>query len=75
MKNLKSLYAQVLGGITLGVVVGGFAPSLGVELKVLGDTFISLSAMPIGTSFLTTVVMGISHLEDMKKEGDHKCLL
>jgi aerobic C4-dicarboxylate transport protein len=69
MKIFKSLYAQVLFGIFLGVMVGLFAPSLGVQLKILGDTFIALLKMLIGPIIFTTVVIGISHSGDMKKVG------
>lgn len=69
MRIMKSLYAQVLIGITLGVVVGLVAPETGAKLKVLGDSFISLLKMLIGPIIFTTVVLGISHSGDMKKVG------
>jgi aerobic C4-dicarboxylate transport protein len=36
-----SLYAQVLIGIAVGVLIGHFYPKTGVALKPLGDAFIS----------------------------------
>lgn len=69
MKYLKSLYLQVLIGITFGVVLGVLAPERAVDMKVLGDGFISLLKMMIGPIIFTTVVLGISHSGDMKKVG------
>jgi aerobic C4-dicarboxylate transport protein len=69
MKFLKNLYVQVLIGISCGVILGLARPDYAVEMKVLGDTFISLLKMLIGPIIFTTVVLGISHSGDMKKVG------
>ena len=69
MKIFKSLYIQVLIGILLGVLIGLLRPDLAVELKILGDVFISLLKMLVGPIIFTTVVLGISHSGDMKKVG------
>lgn len=69
MKFFKSLYVQVLIGITLGALLGLFKPSWAIEMKVLGDSFIALLKMLIGPIIFTTVVLGISHSGDMKKVG------
>ena len=64
-----SLYVQVVAGIILGVVVGYLAPSLGVDMKPLGDLFIKMIKMVIGLVIFCTVVAGISSMSDMKKMG------
>jgi len=69
MKILKSLYIQVLIGISFGIILGLFAPEYGVKMKILGDSFINLLKMMIGPIIFTTVVLGISHSGDMKKVG------
>lgn len=69
MKIFKSLYALVLLGIVFGIVLGLLMPSLAVEMKVLGDVFISLLKMLIGPIIFTTVVMGMANSGDMKKVG------
>ena len=38
----KSLYVQVLTAIIIGVALGYFYPSLGADMKPLGDGFIKL---------------------------------
>jgi len=65
----KVLYVQVLFAIFCGVLIGVFQPSLGVELKPLGDGFIRLIKMIIAPVIFCTVVTGIAGMEDIKKVG------
>jgi aerobic C4-dicarboxylate transport protein len=44
----KSLYVQVIAGIVLGILVGYVSPSIGVDMKPLGDVFIKMIKMVIG---------------------------
>ncbi len=69
MKYLRLLYVQVLLGIFLGIVLGLVQPAWGVEMKVLGDAFISLLKMLIAPIIFCTVVMGIANSGGMKKVG------
>src|SRR5712664_1229650 len=65
----KSLYAQVITAIVIGVLLGYFDPSLGEAMKPLGDAFIKLIKMIIAPIIFCTVVVGIAGMEDMKKVG------
>jgi aerobic C4-dicarboxylate transport protein len=65
----KSLYAQVLVAIVIGVLIGYFYPELGAKMKPLGDGFIKLIKMLIAPIIFCTVVIGIAGMEDMKKVG------
>jgi len=65
----RSLYAQVLFGIVLAVVVGNFFPAFAVDMKPLGDGFIKLIRMMIALVVFCTVVSGVSHMGDMRKVG------
>jgi aerobic C4-dicarboxylate transport protein len=65
----RHLYAQVLCAIVLGVLLGHFYPSLGAQMKPLGDAFIKLIKMIIAPIIFCTVVHGIASMEDMKKVG------
>jgi aerobic C4-dicarboxylate transport protein len=65
----KHLYFQVLAAIVLGVVVGTLWPTLGTNLKPLGDGFIKIIKMMIAPIVFTTVVLGIAKIGDMKKVG------
>ncbi|HJV95517.1 MAG TPA: cation:dicarboxylase symporter family transporter, partial [Albitalea sp.] len=65
----KSLYAQVITAIIIGVLLGHFAPAVGEAMKPLGDGFIKLIKMIIAPIIFCTVVVGIAGMEDMKKVG------
>ncbi|MEO6280469.1 dicarboxylate/amino acid:cation symporter [Roseateles sp.] len=65
----KSLYAQVIIAIVIGVLVGHFWPQTGEALKPLGDGFIKLIKMIIAPIIFCTVVVGIAGMEDMKRVG------
>src|SRR5207302_3141442 len=65
----KILYVQVLIAIALGILVGYFYPTLGKELKPLGDGFIALIKMMIAPIIFCTVVHGISSMGDLKRVG------
>ena len=69
MKIFRNLYIQVLVAIVLGVFLGYFNPSLGTDLKPLGDAFIKLIKMLIGPIIFLTVVVGIAGMGDMKRIG------
>ncbi len=65
----KSLYAQVVTAIIIGVILGHFWPQTGEAMKPLGDGFIKLIKMIIAPIIFCTVVVGIAGMEDMKKVG------
>ena len=65
----KSLYAQVITAIIIGVILGHFWPHVGESMKPLGDGFIKLIKMIIAPIIFCTVVVGIAGMEDMKKVG------
>src|SRR5438045_4854704 len=65
----KSLYAQVITAIIIGVILGHFWPHVGESMKPLGDGFIKLIKMIIAPIIFCTVVIGIAGMEDMKKVG------
>jgi len=65
----RSLYAQVLVAIALGIAVGVFAPDIGTQLKPLGDAFIKLVKMIIAPVIFLTVVTGIAGLRDLGELG------
>ncbi|NTY39074.1 C4-dicarboxylate transporter DctA [Burkholderia diffusa] len=69
MRVLKHLYIQVLIGLVAGVLVGYFAPTLGMQVKPLGDTFIRLIKMLITLLIFCTVSVGIARMESLKEVG------
>ena len=69
MKYLKSLYAQVIIAIIIGILIGVFYPSFAIQLKPLGDGFIKLVKMMISPIIFCTIVSGIAGMQDTKKLG------
>ncbi len=67
--GVRTLYVQVLIGITLGISLGYFYPDIGVQMKPLGDGFIKLIKMTIAPIIFGTIVVGIARMGDMKKVG------
>lgn len=65
----RHLYVQVLLAIVLGIIFGHFYPSLGEEMKPLGDTFIKLIKMLIAPIIFCTVVSGIASMQSLKRIG------
>ena len=65
----RSLYFQVISAVVAGVLLGHFYPSVGADMKPLGDGFIKLIKMIIAPIIFCTVVIGIAGMEDMKKVG------
>ena len=65
----RSLYFQVICAVIAGVALGHFYPTLGADMKPLGDGFIKLIKMMIAPIIFCTVVIGIAGMEDMKKVG------
>jgi len=63
------LYVQVLIGVFAGVTLGFLAPTLGSDLKPLGDVFIKLIKMVFAPVIFATVVLGIARMENMKELG------
>ena len=69
MKLLKNMTFQVIIAIILGVLVGALWPSIGQEMKPLGDTFIKMIKMIIAPIIFLTIVLGIASMGNMKKVG------
>ena len=65
----QHLYVQVLAAIALGIVLGHYAPSVGEQMKPLGDTFIKLIKMLIAPIIFCTVVSGIASMQNLKRIG------
>lgn len=68
-KVFRILYVQVLIGIALGIAVGALWPTIGADLKPLGDAFIKLIKMAVAPVIFCTVAGGIARMSDMKAFG------
>ena len=65
----RLLWAQVLIGMTIGIVLGHVAPETGSAMKPLGDGFIKLIKMIIAPIIFVTVVAGLCKMSNMKEVG------
>lgn len=65
----RQLYVQVLVAIAAGIALGHFYPSLGADMKPLGDAFIKLVKMVIAPVIFLTVATGIANMRDLGKVG------
>jgi aerobic C4-dicarboxylate transport protein len=68
-KIYRSLYAQVITAIIIGILLGVFYPAVAVLMKPLGDGFIKLVKMMIAPVIFCTVVNGIAGMQNVKKVG------
>jgi len=65
----RQLYPWVLFGIAAGVVVGTYAPGVGVDLQPLGTTFVDAIKMIITPIVFCVVVGGIAQIDDIRRVG------
>jgi aerobic C4-dicarboxylate transport protein len=63
------LYVSVIVAVAAGIVVGLTAPGTAVELKPLGDSFVSLVKMMISPIIFCTIVLGIGSVRQATKVG------
>jgi Na+/H+-dicarboxylate symporter len=66
---LHRLYVQVLIGIVTGVALGHFWPTLGADMKPLGDGFIKLIKMLLAPIIFGTIVVGIARMGAIHEVG------
>jgi len=65
----KSLFAQVVAGLVLGIALGVLAPEFAVGLKFFSDAFLKLISMIVAPIVFCVVVHGIAGAGDLKKVG------
>jgi aerobic C4-dicarboxylate transport protein len=66
---LTNLTFWVLIAILIGIFVGHYTPNTGVQMKVVGDGFISIIKLFIVPIIFLTIVLGIGGMGDLKKVG------
>ncbi len=72
-KIVQSVFSNltfwVLIAILLGIYIGNFHPATGVQMKIVGDGFISIIKIFIIPIIFLTIVLGIGGMGDLKKVG------
>lgn len=69
LKVLSNLTFWVFIAIVSGILLGHYAPAKAVEMKVIGDTFISIIKFFVAPIIFLTIVLGISGMGNLKKVG------
>ncbi|MHC5055865.1 MAG: dicarboxylate/amino acid:cation symporter [Planctomycetota bacterium] len=69
MRGSNRLLVAIVAGIVVGVLLGGFWPAGGLALQFLGDLFIRALLMLVVPLVMTSMVVGISRLGDVRRLG------
>ncbi len=67
--KMPGLAVQILIGLVLGALFGHFFPAWGVDAKPLGDAFIRMIKMIVVPIVLSTVILGVAGVGDIKRVG------
>lgn len=65
----SNLTFWVLIAIVSGIAVGHFAPNTGIEMEIVGKSFVNIIKLFIAPIIFLTIVLGISGMGDLKKVG------
>ena len=68
-KIFHNITFWVLIAIVTGVLLGHFFPEKGVQMEILGKTFVDIIKLFIEPIIFLTIVLGISGMGDLKKVG------
>ncbi|MES2573732.1 MAG: cation:dicarboxylase symporter family transporter [Bacteroidota bacterium] len=68
-KIFHNITFWVLTAIIAGVLLGHFFPEQGVQMEILGKTFVDIIKLFITPIIFLTIVLGISGMGDLKKVG------
>jgi len=77
LKSQKSLPSKILSNLTFwvfiaivaGVLLGHFFPDKGIQMEIIGKTFVDIIKLFIAPIIFLTIVLGISGMGDLKKVG------
>jgi aerobic C4-dicarboxylate transport protein len=69
MAFIRKGHVQVLIALVLAILFGVLAPHAAVQVKPLGDAFIALLRMLLAPLVFCSVVLGLSHVRDMRRLG------
>jgi aerobic C4-dicarboxylate transport protein len=68
-KIITNIAFQVIVAIVAGILLGHFYPAVGVQMDIIGKTFINIIKLFIAPIIFLTIVLGISSIGDLKKVG------
>ena len=65
----RAILIGIVAGVALGLVCGIFLPSFSVHLELLGSLFMKMLKMIVVPLVLTSIIVGISSLGDIRRIG------
>ncbi len=68
-RGSNTLLIAIVAGIIVGVLLGGLWPAAGAELQFLGELFLHALLMLVVPLVITSMVVGISRLGDVRRLG------
>lgn len=68
-KNSKRILIGILIAIVLGILVGGWLPTIGVKFSIFGELFLNALTMIVVPLIMFSMITGITGLGDIRKLG------
>ncbi|MGJ0514946.1 MAG: dicarboxylate/amino acid:cation symporter [Methylomicrobium sp.] len=65
----RKLLVSILIGITIGLLLGGFAPAAGTSVKFIGELFLKALFVMVVPLVMSSMIVGVSALGDVRKLG------
>jgi aerobic C4-dicarboxylate transport protein len=69
LKPFTNLTFWVLIAILFGIFLGHYFPAKGLQMEIVGKTFVDLIKLFIAPIIFLTIVLGISSMGDLRKVG------
>ncbi len=67
--NPNKLLIAILLGITVGIIVGGVTPDIGVSIQFLGELFLKALFVMVVPLVISSMIVGVSSLGDVRQLG------
>jgi solute carrier family 1 (neuronal/epithelial high affinity glutamate transporter), member 1 len=68
-RSSNCLLILIITGITIGILLGGFIPEAGRQIKFLGDMFMRVLLMLVVPLVMVSMIVGVIGLGDIRKLG------
>ncbi|MDA0739735.1 MAG: dicarboxylate/amino acid:cation symporter [Nitrospirae bacterium] len=65
----NKLLIAILLGITLGIIIGGVTPDIGVSIQFLGELFLKALFVMVVPLVISSMIVGVSSLGDVRQLG------
>src|SRR6185503_17958346 len=67
--RVPGVTTQIFIGLVLGILIGHYAPALGIQVRPLADAFLRLIRMILAPLLFSTLVVGIAGTGDLRATG------